>query len=90
MELQFEWDEAKNRQNIAKHRISFEDARYVFADPLHLETYDTKHSMNEDRWRIIGDIGKIIRVSVTYRGNVIRIISAMQASSAERKEYGDY
>ncbi|GHV01771.1 hypothetical protein FACS189485_00750 [Spirochaetia bacterium] len=90
MELQFEWDEAKNRRNIAKHGISFEDARYVFADPLHLETYDRAHSIDEDRWRIIGDIGKIVRVSVTYRGDVIRVISAVEAGSAERKEYGNY
>jgi uncharacterized DUF497 family protein len=90
MELQFEWDEEKNRRNVSKHGISFEDARYVFADPLHLETYDKDHSIEEDRWRIIGSIGKILRVSVTYRGNGIRIISAMAANSAEREEYGDY
>ena len=90
MDLQFEWDEDKNRRNIAKHGISFEDARYVFADPLHLETYDRSHSIDEDRWRIIGDIGKVVRVSVTYRGDGIRIISAMEAGSTERKEYGNY
>ncbi|GHT74787.1 hypothetical protein FACS1894124_5190 [Spirochaetia bacterium] len=90
MELQFEWDEEKNRLNISKHKISFEDARYVFADPFHFETYDAEHSIEEDRWRVIGNIGKLIRVSVTYRGNVIRVISAMEANSAEREEYGNY
>ncbi|HEY6307980.1 MAG TPA: BrnT family toxin, partial [Candidatus Angelobacter sp.] len=31
--MRFEWDEAKNRQNLAKHKISFEMATMVFDDP---------------------------------------------------------
>ena len=31
--MTYEWDEAKNRRNFAKHGLSFEDAELVFAGP---------------------------------------------------------
>ena len=31
--MKYEWDEAKNRKNIAKHGLSFEDAEQVFSGP---------------------------------------------------------
>ncbi len=35
--VRFEWDEAKNLSNQCKHDgVSFEDARQVFQDPLHV------------------------------------------------------
>lgn len=41
--MKFQWDEEKNQLNKAKHKISFETAAYVFADPKCIELYDTKH-----------------------------------------------
>jgi uncharacterized DUF497 family protein len=29
--MQYEWDEAKNRTNFAKHGLGFEDAELVFS-----------------------------------------------------------
>jgi uncharacterized DUF497 family protein len=31
--MRFEWNEAKNRINFAKHGLSFEDAEQVFSGP---------------------------------------------------------
>jgi len=31
--MRYEWDDAKNRRNIVKHGLSFEDADQVFAGP---------------------------------------------------------
>lgn len=31
--MKYEWDEAKNRKNVAKHDLSFEDAEQVFSGP---------------------------------------------------------
>jgi uncharacterized DUF497 family protein len=31
--MKYEWDEAKNRTNVAKHGLSFEDTEQVFAGP---------------------------------------------------------
>lgn len=33
MAVSFEWDEQKNRENQAKHGVSFEEAQAVFIDP---------------------------------------------------------
>ena len=36
--MRFEWDEEKNRRNLAKHRISFQTAKLVFEDPnVHIQ-----------------------------------------------------
>jgi uncharacterized protein len=36
----FEWDAKKAAQNLAKHRISFATAMYVFSDPMQLSAQD--------------------------------------------------
>ena len=60
----FEYDEEKNRQNIAKHGISFRNAARVFLDYDRIERYDVAHSMEEDRFNTIGD---------TSPGNLVTI-----------------
>ena len=37
----FDWDSNKNSDDVEKHGISFERAREVFLDPLHLSILDT-------------------------------------------------
>ncbi|MDR0909804.1 MAG: BrnT family toxin [Spirochaetaceae bacterium] len=86
--MRFEWDEDKNRQNIAKHGIDFADAQYVFADSHYIDIYDVDHSDDEDRWWVIGNIGYLAVVVVTYReGDIVRIISARRAERKERRLY---
>ncbi len=43
MALVFEWDEKKAKQNVKKHRVSFEEAATVFGDPLSLTIEDPLH-----------------------------------------------
>jgi len=52
-ELRFEWDGRKEKANITKHGISFEEARTVFYDENAVLFFDPDHSENEDReyWR---------------------------------------
>jgi uncharacterized DUF497 family protein len=38
------WDEKKNRENIRKHKISFEEAQTVFYDPNGKLIDDPDHS----------------------------------------------
>ena len=54
--MEFEWDEAKNRQNLAKHRLSFETAVLVFDDPFALTQHDEATS-EEERWITLGSVG---------------------------------
>jgi hypothetical protein len=89
----FEWDEEKERINIAKHGIDFETAARVFADENRLELYDARHSDEEDRYMAIGMIGDvmyIVTVVFTERNEAIRLISARKATKQERKLYYDY
>ncbi len=52
--MEFEWDPEKDRQNFRKHGVSFAEAVTVFADSLSLSFYDPDHSIEEDRYLIIG------------------------------------
>jgi uncharacterized protein len=89
--MRFEWDEAKNRQNLGKHGINFETAVLVFEDPHSLSDLD-RIVDDEERWQTIGTIGVLI-VMVAHLWweedgeEVIRVISARRANSAERKSY---
>lgn len=53
--MEFEYDEAKNQQNIDKHGISLMNAARVFFDYDRIEFYDEEHSRDEDRYDTIGD-----------------------------------
>ena len=47
--MRFEWDNNKAESNIVKHRITFEEAVIVFADPYLIFTEDSSHSNREER-----------------------------------------
>ncbi len=73
----FEWDQAKDRLNQAKHGIAFDIAQMAFADPNRLILIDLEHSEDEQRFYCLGRVGEgIITVRFTYRNNVIRIFGA--------------
>jgi hypothetical protein len=75
--VRFEWDEKKNKENIAKHGFPFEVAQYAFADPNRVIAEDLGHSEEEKRYYCFGRVGDgIVTVRFTYRGKVIRLIGA--------------
>jgi len=90
--MRFEWDEAKSRRNLAKHKISFDSARLVFEDPHALSIQD-RTVEGEERWQTLGMIGAetVILVAHTYceeaGEDIVRIISARKATRAERSIY---
>ena len=86
----FEWDETKNRINIEKHGISFEEAKLLFEMP-HLRSF-TRRDHGEIREISIGEIYEILIIVVihTDRDGIIRIISARKASKKERSMYYDH
>jgi uncharacterized DUF497 family protein len=89
MSLSFEWDPDKSTSNERKHRVSFEEASTVFADPLAFTIYDPDHSNEEDRYLSLGysNRNRLLVVSFTDREERIRIISARVASRRERQQY---
>ena len=83
--MDFEWDENKNKSNIEKHGIAFEDAAKIFGKPRIEQRSDR---FNEERFITVGDVNdRIIAVIYTLRRNKIRIISARKAHKNEEKEY---
>lgn len=82
-----EWDDEKNEINKRKHGLGFETAAYVFLDPYRLEKYDALHSDEEDRYQVIGCVGKVLFVVYTERSDATRIISARPATAEERRAY---
>ncbi len=73
----FEWDEAKDNENQAKHKVSFTLAQHAFLDPHRVIAEDVSHSAEEDRYYCIGRVGdEIITVRFTYRQDAIRIYGA--------------
>ena len=87
--MQFEWDENKAEKNLLKHQVSFDEAKTVFDDPLYIDFYDPDHSVDEDRYLIVGQSNqeRILIVSYTERANLIHLISAREATRQERKVY---
>jgi len=86
--MQFEWDERKNRDNIGKHGINFEDAARIFDGPV-LSSVDDRKDYGELREISIGRLGSVAVLVVVHtdRGDAVRIISARPASREERNRY---
>jgi uncharacterized DUF497 family protein len=88
--VKFEWDEQKNRINIEKHGISFEEVKAIFED-VRITAVDTRQSYDEIRNISLGTIhGRICVVVYTERKGVTRIISARKANQRERRRYHEF
>jgi uncharacterized DUF497 family protein len=85
----FEWDAEKERVNLAKHGILFEEALTIFSDPLAQYLLDSEHSRGEVREIAIGRSveQRLLVVVYTLRGSSIRIISARRATRSEVRAY---
>lgn len=85
----YERDENKAATNLAKHGVSFEEAKTVFDDPLYVDFYDPDHSYGEHRFILLGESTqrRLLFVSYMERNNSIRLISAREATASERKAY---
>ena len=82
-----EWDDRKNEINIQKHGISFATAALVFSDEERIEYLDRLHSIEEERYIVLGRVHKVLFVVYTEREDASRLISARLATSRERRIY---
>jgi uncharacterized DUF497 family protein len=87
----FEWDSAKAALNLRKHGVSFDEARTAFEDDEALFMADPDHSVEEDRWVLLGMSGAARLLVVVHceraAGTAIRLISARKADRDERNLY---
>ena len=90
--MQITWDESKNAANKIKHRVSFELARFVFDDPLHISQQD-RIVDGEERWQAVGLVPGALLLLVVHTWadhegeEHIRIISARNTTKTERRDY---
>lgn len=86
--MQFEWDERKRRENIARRGVDFLRAAMVFADPDRLEASDDRADYGEARLMALGAVDDEIYVVVyTMRGEVHRIITAWKVGADGKNRY---
>ncbi len=91
MELYYEWDEMKRKENIKKHKLDFRDAHLIYEHPLKL-TVDSPKG-REDRKKDIAPVGdSILVLTLVYveRYPGVRIISFRYASRKERRFYNEH
>ncbi|MEY3787752.1 MAG: hypothetical protein RLZ75_1959 [Pseudomonadota bacterium] len=92
--MQFEWDDAKNKINIQKHGIDFQDVSDIFNTPLlEWEQVNALADYGEIRFNAIG-LMQSYEVFAVYtereNGTIIRFISVRQANKNERETYYRY
>jgi uncharacterized DUF497 family protein len=88
--LKFEWNKSKAKDNFTKHGISFELAERVFDDPFAVEFLDDREDYDEERFVILGIVDRqILFVAYAERKGAVRIISARRATKYEQKIYNE-
>ena len=84
--MRFEYDPDKSRSNQVKHGIDFEEAQTLWADPDLVEI--RARTEDEPRFIVIGRISdKHWSGVITYRSDVIRVISVRRSRPEEVKLY---
>jgi len=85
--MTYEWDEAKNHLNFAKHGLDFEDAELVFIGPC-VTFADDRFDYGEERLITLGLLaGRAVVIAHAPRGEATRIISMRKANRREKKIY---
>jgi len=88
--LKFEWNKSKAKDNFTKHGISFELAERVLDDPFAVEFLDDREDCDEERFVILGIVDRqILFVAYAERKDAVRIISARRATKYEQKIYNE-
>lgn len=87
--IEFEWHSTKAAGNLRKHKVTFEEAMTVFGDERTLVVPDREHSEEEIRYLALGYSSqkRLLMICFTERGTRLRIISAREAESWERRLY---
>ena len=86
MSLQFDFDPAKSASNKLKHGLDFVEAQALWLGKR-IE-FPADRVSGEIRYAVIGTIKGIHHVAIiTYRGSIVRIISARRATPKEGAYY---
>jgi uncharacterized DUF497 family protein len=85
--MQFDWDEAKRKENLRQRQVDFAVAAQIFKGPI-LSAEDERHDYGERRLRAIGQFeGQTYVVVYTLRDEVCHIITAWKVGKAGERRY---
>ncbi|MBM2804123.1 MAG: BrnT family toxin [Deltaproteobacteria bacterium] len=86
--MRYSWDEKKNRINLRRHGVAFEDAARIF-ERITLEKVDDRFDYGEVRVYAIGVVNglEITLIYTDRNDDERRIISAWRAEPHERRAY---
>ena len=85
--MKHEWDAEKNRKNVAKHGLNFEDAELVFAGTC-VTFEDDRYDYGEERLFTLGvPAGRLVVIAHSPRDEGTRIISMRKANRHEQEIY---
>jgi uncharacterized protein len=85
--VEFEWDPAKHERNLSTRGIGFDEAALMFEGEV-IEWPDTRTDYGEVRMNAIGEAnGKVLRITYTMRGHVVRIITVWKANRKDRHRW---
>jgi uncharacterized DUF497 family protein len=85
----FQWDKGNTDKNFIKHNVENWECEQVFFNKPLLVLDDPRHSITERRSAAFGktDAGRLLIVIFTKRGNLLRVISAREMNTRERRFY---
>ena len=85
----FDWDEANREKNWIRHKVDYKESEEIFFNKPLFIGENVKHSSKEKRFEALGQTnkGRGLFVVFTIRNNKIRIISARDQDSKERRKY---
>lgn len=85
----FNWDEHNARKNWEKHQIMPGECEQVFFNLPLMVGPDSKHSLQEQRYYVLGrtNNGRQVFIVFTIRRQLIRVISARDMNKRERRQF---
>ena len=87
IKMDFEWDEVKRLSNLEERGVDFRDAALIFEGTV-IAKEDMRDNYGEQRFRAVGQVdNEYYVVAYTWRGSVLRIISAWKVDEDGRKRY---
>lgn len=87
----FAWDTGNATKNWTKHVVSQTECEQLFFNTPLVLAADPAHSAREARYYALGqtDARRLLLIVFTFRGTLVRVISARPMSRREREVYAD-
>jgi uncharacterized protein len=87
----FQWDNGNSNKSLLKHNVTNPECEQVFFNQPIIVANDLNHSIEEDRWFLLGrtDQDRFLFVVFTIREELVRVISARDMNKKEREIYNE-